>query len=120
MIRMMRMAINDKTSTMKDKNHSIVKAARIRSLYAPKEDANWWRSQPYAARLAALEEIRQEFHRWKYGTEPRFQRVYRIIKLKESALSGCWRIRSCFAWVSTVYQKIWISGLKTRLKTRAV
>lgn len=74
--------LNDIPKIMKDKNHSIVKAARIHSLYAPKEDADWWRSQPFAARLAALEEIRQEFHRWKYGTEPRFQRVYRIIKLK--------------------------------------
>jgi len=43
-------------------------------------DFAYWQSQPYAARLAALEQIRQEYHRWKYGTEPRFQRVYTIVK----------------------------------------
>jgi hypothetical protein len=29
-----------------------------------KTDAAYWRKQPYSARLAALEEIRQEYHRW--------------------------------------------------------
>jgi hypothetical protein len=67
---------------MSDKKRSIEKVVHKRSLYEPKGDAVWWRTQPYAARLAALEEIRQEVHRWKYGTEPRFQRVYRIVKLK--------------------------------------
>ena len=43
-------------------------------------DFAYWQAQPYQARLAALEEIRQEYHQWKYDTEPRFQRVYRIIK----------------------------------------
>ena len=32
----------------------------------------------YAARLAALEQIRQEYHRWKYGGEPQFQKVFSI------------------------------------------
>jgi hypothetical protein len=45
-----------------------------------KTDAAYWRTLPYAERLAALEEIRQEYHVWKYGTEPGFQRVYRIVK----------------------------------------
>ena len=45
-----------------------------------KTDAAYWREQSYAARLAALEEIRQEYHRWRYGAEPGFQRVYRIVK----------------------------------------
>jgi hypothetical protein len=43
-------------------------------------DFAYWQSQPPAARLAALEEIRQEYHRWRYGAEPRLQRVYRIVK----------------------------------------
>jgi len=43
-------------------------------------DAAYWRAQPPLARLAALEEIRREYHRWKYGAEPRFQRVYTIVK----------------------------------------
>ena len=45
-----------------------------------KTDAAYWRKQPYSARLAALEEIRQEYHRWRYGAEPGFQRVYKIVK----------------------------------------
>lgn len=47
---------------------------------APKTDADYWRTQPYAARLAVLESLRQEFITWKYGAQPRFQRVYSIIK----------------------------------------
>lgn len=43
-------------------------------------DFAYWQTQPYHVRLATLEQIRQEYHRWRYGTEPRFQRVYRIIK----------------------------------------
>jgi len=45
-----------------------------------KTDSAYWRKQPYTARLAALEEIRQEYHHWRYGAEPGFQRVYRIVK----------------------------------------
>lgn len=45
-----------------------------------KTDAAYWRSQSYSARLAALEEIRQEYHLWRYGAEPRFQRIYTIVK----------------------------------------
>jgi hypothetical protein len=43
-------------------------------------DLKYWQAQPPAARLAALEEIRQEYHRWRYGAEPGFQRVYSIVK----------------------------------------
>lgn len=50
------------------------------SLGDRQSDAVYWRSKPYQDRLAALEQIRQEFHQWKYGDEPRFQRVYTIIK----------------------------------------
>ncbi len=45
-----------------------------------KTDFAYWRTQPYHVRLAALEEIRREFHQWKYGAEPRLQRVYSIVK----------------------------------------
>jgi hypothetical protein len=45
-----------------------------------KSDFTYWQTQPYAARLAALEEIRCEYHRWRYGAEPGFQRVYTILK----------------------------------------
>jgi hypothetical protein len=43
-------------------------------------DFAFWQTQPYEMRLAALEEIRQEYHRWKYGAEPRLQRVFTIVK----------------------------------------
>ena len=43
-------------------------------------DFEYWQSQPFEKRLEALEVIRQEYHRWKYDTEPGFQRVYRIVK----------------------------------------
>ena len=43
-------------------------------------DFAFWQSQPYVARLAALEQIRREYHRWRYGAEPRLQRVHRIAK----------------------------------------
>lgn len=43
-------------------------------------DLKYWQAQPPAARLAALEEIRREYHRWRYGAEPGFQRVYSIVK----------------------------------------
>jgi hypothetical protein len=39
-----------------------------------------WQGRPFAARLAALEESRREYLRWKYGADPGFQRVYKIVK----------------------------------------
>ena len=46
-------------------------------------DFAYWQSKSYAERLAALEEIRREYNSWKYtDAEQRFQRVYRITKLK--------------------------------------
>ena len=50
------------------------------SLREQKSDFAYWQTQSYQARLAALEEIRREFHRWKYGAKPGFQRVYSIVK----------------------------------------
>ena len=43
-------------------------------------DFEYWQSQSFEKRLEALETIRQEYHRWKYDTEPGFRRVYRIVK----------------------------------------
>lgn len=46
-------------------------------------DLEYWRTQSFTARLAALESIREEYNRWKYtDAEQRFQRVYRVVKLK--------------------------------------
>ncbi|MBM3464710.1 MAG: hypothetical protein FJX76_21645 [Armatimonadetes bacterium] len=43
-------------------------------------DSEYWRTQSYEARLAALEQIREEYHRWQGNAEPGFQRVYRVVK----------------------------------------
>ncbi len=43
-------------------------------------DFAYWQTQPYAVRLAALEQIRQEYIAWKYGANPGFQRVCTIVK----------------------------------------
>ena len=44
------------------------------------KDVSFWRTQPYSVRMAALEDIRQAYILWKYGTEQRFQRVYRVVE----------------------------------------
>jgi hypothetical protein len=43
-------------------------------------DFAFWQSQSFRARLAALEAIRREYHQWKYGFEPRLQRVLVLVK----------------------------------------
>jgi len=43
-----------------------------------KTDSAYWRMQSYAARLAALEEIRREYH----GEETSMQKVMTIIQMK--------------------------------------
>ena len=48
-----------------------------------RSDFDFWQSQPYETRLATLESIRREYHEWKYGHQPGFQRVYSIAKLGE-------------------------------------
>ena len=47
-----------------------------------KSDFAYWQTQPYEVRLATLEQIRRECHQWKYGAEPRLQRVVTIVRLK--------------------------------------
>ncbi len=49
-----------------------------------KNDLAYWRSQPFSARLEALEQIRQEYHSWRYNAEQGFQRVYKILKREQS------------------------------------
>ena len=45
-----------------------------------KSDFAYWQTQPYQVRLATLEQIRQEYHWWRYHAEQGFQRVCRIVK----------------------------------------
>jgi hypothetical protein len=50
------------------------------SLHAPNIDTTYLRTKSWSDRLTALEEIRQEYHQWKYGGQPEFQRVCAIQK----------------------------------------
>ena len=44
-------------------------------------DFQYWQKQPLAKRLETLEQIRQEYHQYRYNNaEPRLQRIYTIIK----------------------------------------
>jgi hypothetical protein len=45
-------------------------------------DFAYWQCRTPGERLEALETIRREYHSSKYGTQPRFQRVFRIVKQK--------------------------------------
>lgn len=57
------------------------KVVTIRSLKDRKTDFAYWQSRPEAERLAAIEVLRQQYIKFKYGNvQPRFQRVCRIIK----------------------------------------
>jgi hypothetical protein len=55
---------------------------RIVKTTEQESDAGYWRTRPPRERLEALESIRREYHLWKYGAEPGFQRVLRIVKQK--------------------------------------
>jgi hypothetical protein len=61
-------------------SRSIKPVVTIVSIHDNHNDFAYWKSQPYLARLEALEEIRAEYHHWRYGYEPGFQRVYSIVK----------------------------------------
>lgn len=63
-----------------EKSHQIKKTVAKVNLHDQKNDYGYWSSQPPALRLDALEQIRQEYHLWRYGAEPILQRVYSIIK----------------------------------------
>ena len=59
---------------------AIEKVVRKTTFEEQGNDFAYWRTQSYEVRLATLEQIRLEFHIWKYGVEPRFQRVLTITK----------------------------------------
>jgi hypothetical protein len=50
------------------------------NLQDKQSDFAYWQTRSYQERLEALEQIRKEYHLWRYGAEPRFQRVYKIVK----------------------------------------
>lgn len=58
-------------------DRSVIKKAKIKDCT---NDFAYWQAQSFEFRLEALETIREEYNRWKYGSEQGFQRVYTIIK----------------------------------------
>ena len=67
------------------KTRSIEKIVTKTEIGKQVSDFSYWQTKSYAERLAALEEIRREYNNWKYtDAEQRFQRVYRVVKLKQS------------------------------------
>jgi hypothetical protein len=55
---------------------------KIRIVKKGEDNANqqYWLTLSYHERMRELEKIRQEVNRKLYGTQPEFQRVYRITK----------------------------------------
>ncbi len=57
-------------------------AVRRVKLDEAQSDFAFWQTQSYEQRLAALEQIRQEYIAWKYDADPGFQSVLSIVKRK--------------------------------------
>jgi hypothetical protein len=62
------------------------KISQIASVYKKmklseqESDFAYWQSRPYQERLEAWAQIRRDYHGWNDDSEPRLERVYRIIK----------------------------------------
>ncbi|MFM7600481.1 MAG: hypothetical protein ACKO7R_04670 [Pseudanabaena sp.] len=41
-------------------------------------DFQYWQQQTPQKRIETLEQIRQEYHQYKYNAQPRLQRIYTI------------------------------------------
>jgi hypothetical protein len=61
-------------------NSRIEKRCAKVSLSCQTSDFDYWQRQPYQVRLAALEEVRREYHQWRYDAEPRLQRVHTVVE----------------------------------------
>ena len=60
----------------------MVKTIVVKKIHeTSQDDAQCWSDKTPQERLDALEQIRSEYHQWKYkDAQPRFQRVYRVTK----------------------------------------
>ena len=65
---------------MAGRERSIIKTVTKTRLSEQDSDYRFWQTQSYEKRLEALEQLRQEYAPWKYDSQPRFQRVFSIIK----------------------------------------
>ena len=59
---------------------TIAKTYTKAKLQEQKTDFEFWLSQTPEKRLETLEQIRTEYHAWKYDSRPRFQRVLSVTK----------------------------------------
>ena len=62
----------------------VEKIVHILKNSSKKSEFKYWQNQPFEKRLLTLEEIRQEYNSWRYDNKQGFQRVFRIIKQKQS------------------------------------
>jgi len=58
----------------------VAKVYRKVSVKDQPTDFAYWQKQPYQTRLAAVEEIRREYHGWQDDAQLRLQKVYTIVK----------------------------------------
>lgn len=58
----------------------IARVIRIVDRNATGRDVEYWLTRSAEDRLAAVEEIRKEYHGWTDETQPRLQRVLTIVK----------------------------------------
>lgn len=70
----------DETSANTHNSQTVARTTQKFRMGEQPSDFVYWQTQSYAARLAALEEIRRAYITWKYDSEPGFQRVYTIVK----------------------------------------
>jgi hypothetical protein len=63
-----------------NRNIMIEKSVKKLKLTDPQSDFVYWQSKSPLERLAALEQIRQEYNKWKYADEPGFHRIYKVLK----------------------------------------
>ncbi|MEC4804490.1 MAG: hypothetical protein SAJ12_15180 [Jaaginema sp. PMC 1079.18] len=59
-------------------NTKIIPTVQITTMDDNSSNLDYWQQQTPLQRLATLEQIRREYHQWKYNAEPRLQRVYTI------------------------------------------
>ncbi len=45
------------------------------------DDVFFWLERTPIERILALETIRQEYNQWKYGNQPEFQKVYKVVNM---------------------------------------
>jgi hypothetical protein len=61
--------IMEREAPWMEPERNMASVARKVRLQGQPSDFAYWQTQSYEERLAALEEIRQEYHRWRSGAE---------------------------------------------------